>query len=508
MSTAVTPANPTPPTIIEKKPGVRHILDNSKYPEYIRNHAVFNKFDKIIKVFPNIGLPNTSEECMYSNALEAQQDGQNLLYTDVRNALYAALGHAGGTGHDTVRAILSAMYSTVGGYYPQMLVLEEGKLSIKLMQDVALVDGKPFAKKGEGFFKAYNKLIEKCKEAKPPIPLAALESMPFFKTFSATNVPGGRIFKIVFSASGSEGAWDIATISMRGISSCQSWGSSQSRGLIGSISSKYVGVAYITSGDPFNEYGSKMIRRSMVRFCIDKTTKKPGLLLDRIYPNDDQAARTLFREFLKKKTNLPVLFPGDTGWANYYLPCDTYWKATPLQTNEFTYMDNKIAWKNPTPTPKDTAPYYQRIAHIDNELAIAVHTVISKMLDEYCTDKKVHTDIFKGGVANLLLSMRKNLGAHVGFMGHFLPKLYNVVTTTQLLPKAETFQGTPKEYEKLIIKSVFKQMKVFDGQTKDNCTKMGKFMKFYPKSAPKLITLVLIEYKKALVKRYKNLLQD
>jgi hypothetical protein len=45
------------------KSGVRYIIDNTKYPDYIRNHSVFQKLSKIIKVFPSIGLPNSNEEC-------------------------------------------------------------------------------------------------------------------------------------------------------------------------------------------------------------------------------------------------------------------------------------------------------------------------------------------------------------------------------------------------------------------------------------------------------------
>lgn len=504
MSTAETSTNPLPTPIVEKKPGVRHVLDNTKYPDYIRNHAVFSKLDKIVKVFPSIGLPNTVEDCKYSNVAEARQDAQNLLYSDIRTALYGALSQMQTT---ALRQLISDVYTNIGGYYPQMMMEEEGKVVLKFTLDVGTWEGKVFARKGESVFKAYNKLIEKCKANTPSITLAPFESFPHFKSFSTSNIPGGRKFKVVFSASGSEGAWDIATISMRGISSCQSWGSSQSRGLIGSISSKYVGVLYITSGDPFNEYGSKMIRRAMVRFCVNKTTKKPALLIDRVYPGDDLSARDVFREFLKAKTNVPVLFSGETGWADYYLPVDTYWATAPFQTNEYTYMDTKIAWKNPIPTPKDTAPYFQRIAHLDNDLALKVHSTVVKMLGEYRIDKKTHRELFNGGVANLILSMQKNLGGHVSFMGHFLPKLYNTVCNTAVLPKPELFES-PKEYEKGVIKAVFKNMKTFDAQTKEGCMRMGKFIKFFPTSSNRLVALVLAEYKKELVKRYKDLLRD
>ncbi len=503
MSSAEISTNPIPTPVVEKKPGVRHIIDNTKYPDYIRNHAVFNKFDKISKVFPSIGLPNISGDCPYSNIIEARTDATNLLYSDIRLAIYGAMGQYGVS--EAIRILLSQIYANIGSYYPQMILEEEGRLTLKFNMDVGTWDGKVFAKKGEGVFKVYNKLVEKCKAINSNIVMMALEAMPYFKAFSSSNVPSGKKFKTVFSASGQEGAWDIATISMRGISSCQGWGSSQSRGLIGSISSKYVGVLYITGGDPFNEYGSKMLRRAMVRFCVNKITKTPALLIDKVYPGDDLSVRSIFREFLKTKITIPVLFPGDTGWADYCLPVDSYWKAAPLASNEYTYMDTKIPWKN-TPTPKDMSAFYQSIAHLDTALASKVHNKLVKMLDEYCIDKKTHREQFKGGVANLVFSMKKNLGSHYNFMGHFLPKLYNHCSAAGagLLPKPETFENI-KEYERAVIKGVFKNMKSFDIQTKDGCMKMGKFMKFFPTSADKLTKLVVSEYKKELVNRYREL---
>ena len=47
--------------------GVSHIIQNDKYPEWLRNHQVFKKLNKITKVFPGIGLPNTVETCNFSN---------------------------------------------------------------------------------------------------------------------------------------------------------------------------------------------------------------------------------------------------------------------------------------------------------------------------------------------------------------------------------------------------------------------------------------------------------
>lgn len=70
--------------------------------------------------------------------------------------------------------------------------------------------------------------------------------------------------KIVFSSH----PWDIATMSMRGIRSCQAWNKPQKNHLIGSILDPNVAVIYLTDGKPHKNYGPKMLARSVVRLCI------------------------------------------------------------------------------------------------------------------------------------------------------------------------------------------------------------------------------------------------
>lgn len=487
----------------EVKPGVRHIIDNTKYPDYIRNHGVFQKLNKIAKVFPSIGLPNCQEECDYQNIQDAKADAQNLLITDVRTALYKVIDSY--SCKASLRDIASAIYNEITSYYSYMVIEEEGKINIKFYHDCGVnAEGKPFAKKGEGFFKAYNKFAEKCKE-EAGINLLPLDSMPFFKNFSTNNV-GGKKFKLIFSSTGEEGAWDIATISMRGISSCQSWGTSQSRGLIGSISSRYVGVIYLTSGDKYNDHGSRMNRRTLVRFAINKKTKKPALLLDRVYPADCPAARKLFKDFLTKKTNLPVLFSNDAGWNDHALPADSYWKFVAMQPGEFTYMDTKIPWMTQQPTPKDPYTYHSRISQVDRELQTRIHDAIVKMADEYCV-KKDHADLFKGGVTNLLVSMKRNFGTTTWATSP-LPKLYDIVRVPHNWVPDFNAYGTPAEYEKAVVRAAIKNIGAIKIVIKTNYTSMGRWTKYYTKSIDKLVDLIVSQYKLQLLVLYKNLLKN
>lgn len=494
----------TTSTNAEVKPGVRYIVDNTKYPDYIRNHAVFQKLGRITKVFPSIGLPNTQEECEYSNASDAKADAQSLLYNDVRNALYRVMDTYGAPA--TVRNVASEIYNQISNYYPHMIVEEEGRINIKFYNDCGTWEGKPFAKRGEGFFKAYNKLSERCKEHS--ITLTPLESLPYFKSFSSSNV-GGKKYKIAFSSTGEEGAWDIATISMRGISSCQSWNTPQSRGLIGSISSRYVGVIYIHSGEKFNEHGSRMLRRTLVRFAINKKTKKPGLLLDRVYPADCPNARKLFKDFLTKKTGLPVLYSGETGWGDYELPTDSYWDFVTMAQGDYTYMDTKIPWmpNKRLPTPKDPYNYHNRLLQLHGDMQRRVQDNIMKMADEYCANRKVHTELFKGGVANLLTSMRRHLGSNTHITSA-LPRLYDYAANNAAwMPNVNNCEN-PAEYERLAVRAALANMKLMETALKQNYTRAGKWAKFYPNSINKLTSLVIGQYKKELLRTYQNLLKN
>lgn len=136
--------------------------------------------------------------------------------------------------------------------------------------------------------------------------------------------------RIVFSSEGNQALWDIATMSMRGISSCQRWSSNLKTHLIGSMIDPCVGIIYITSGKD-TKYGTRMMKRALVRFVVDKYTAKPALLLERVYPHDrnkplSQASTyRLFIDFLKKKTKnkIPVLDYDEYSWCNYSIPFTT-----------------------------------------------------------------------------------------------------------------------------------------------------------------------------------------
>ena len=492
--------------------GIGYVISNNKYPDYIRNHEVWKKLDKVKKVFPSIGLPNMQEDCAFAASNEARQEAINLLYSDIATKIHALYTNGYNALPKAYGSMLYLLYCEIVGNYNRMIVVEEGRIVLKFYQACGIMDNKYTIKAGEGVFRVYNKIIEKCKEY--GLATVPLDDLIYFKRFSAVNVPENKSFKVVFSSTGAEGLWDISTISMRGISSCQSWGSTNSRGLIGSMSSRYVGVIYITSGAKYCEHGSQMLRRSLVRYCINKVHKKAALLVDRVYPTDDAAARKIFKDFLHAKSKLPVLFPGDPDWAQYRLPPDSYWKTTQLATNEFTYMDTKIPWIEPkTKTTKDYATYIARIQHLDGNIRSAVHHSIVSLMNEYCTNKRnsrgkssgngVH---FRGGVVNLLLSINKHHGGW--YAAHILPNLHARITSDPKAP-VTTDCDSADHYEKKIIRHIYSQSSEIEFWMKSNAKiQLGKFTKFYTRSIDKYIKLVMREFRRELATRYKILCQN
>jgi len=130
----------------------------------------------------------------------------------------------------------------------------------------------------------------------------------------------GKGRSIVFSSK----PWDIATMSMRGISSCQSWTGSEGwilvmakSKLIGSIADPYCAIIFITNGKK-TDCGNKMLSRSLVRLVVDKDSK-PYLLLEQNYGSVGGIKR--FKELLSKRVGgkFPVIYADKSrqygGWC-------------------------------------------------------------------------------------------------------------------------------------------------------------------------------------------------
>jgi hypothetical protein len=320
---------------------VKDLLKEKKWPKWFANHPIFKETVKISKVFPGIGLPNSSKEIEIDNSKVAARAAANMLIgirfeiraskTKLANiingkALVSTKQSAGiikkllkkktnkqlafDDLETDIQSKIGVCFNNFDAIVRQLseaknkpITSNNGRITINLVEDVLLDKNSKVAtyRAGESLFRVYNKLNQLLAECNLP-QMRQMEAFPQFKKFSTENVPNHK-FKIIFSSDGADGAWDIATMSMRGIQSCQSWGGGYSHCLIGSVSDPFVGIIYLTSGGKFNEYGSKMMRRCVVRFVIDADKRKPFLLLDNMYPAEDTKILKSFTDFLKEKTN-------------------------------------------------------------------------------------------------------------------------------------------------------------------------------------------------------------
>lgn len=474
--------------------GISYVLEDLRYPDYIRNHQVFRDLSKLHKVFPHIGLPNASEECAFSNK-EASTFATQLLVTD----LYCKVLAVKAPPANLTRA-LHLVRNHIASYHPQMIMEEEGKWVIRFHTDID--DAPAFSvKKGESFFKGYHKLLTLCKEGGVELP--ALDTLPNFKHFSSANVPGKKL-RVVFSSTGKEGAWDLATISMRGISSCQTWKGPHSHGLIGTISSPIVGVIYITAGTEM-EHGVSMIRRSLVRFCIHKTEKgNSALLVDRIYPADDMEARKVFREYLSKKSKLPVYFWDEPALNNYQLPQDTIARKIPFATPELSYMDHKMPYKpgqNLLGLNREQAVGVWQI--IQGDLRADFHREIMRAADEYCATD-AHAEFFDTNLINLLLYWRLLFGGNY-YASNYLPGIPSYFGDNCPPFQVPPFAGfsTTKAYEKAVLKCLFLQVPFLVQQTQVGTRGLPVSWN-YPTALLKFQTLLQSQLKKSLLNLYKR----
>lgn len=260
------------------------VTQNKKLPNFIKSHKIFSKFKNIKKVFPDIGLPNCSVRVTSLKYAEnaAEQIKAKLIksFSPSYDCYFA----------DNVRAykIAAALRKCEAADF-----IKNNKIVVPLQMRKELTN--------------FNTAYIECKFNSWDRPYYLNNT--YYHIISHLNLSPQA--KVVFSSEGSDGMWDMATMSMRGISSCQSWNGCYKRNLIGSIVDPCAGIIYLTNGVNTKK-GSRMVRRALVRYVVNKATRKPALLIEKIYPqstkNDDEVI-ALFTAFLKKQTKgkLPIV---------------------------------------------------------------------------------------------------------------------------------------------------------------------------------------------------------
>ena len=321
-------------------------------PDFINNEPLFSTTPvKIKKVFPSIGLSNFKEKSKIEKVfVDFKKENSFIIpvmrdinknLTDAVNSIAFHLEEwqflASAEEKEKTRAAKTKLHSyslvmlavanqcnvSVQQVLDKAISLKDGKVNIRLFEDVIVpeYDKKAAFRKDQPLFKVYVAIKSELEEHGINIP--ALDNMQSFKTFSQENITS-KEYNVVFSSHGKTGAWDLLTMSMRGIKSCQRWDGEYKHMLIGSILSKYIGILYITSGANIEGYGSKMMKRCLVRYVVNIETNKPALILDKMYPDYDQDVMNSFLSILKEKSGLDVFYGptllSERSLSKFYVP--------------------------------------------------------------------------------------------------------------------------------------------------------------------------------------------
>lgn len=291
----------------------RELFKKHRFPAWIKDHAIFKSHKEIAKVFPEIGLANCEQEIDIDNSEDVKIAAKALI-TEINGHITKRFNGLAKFQEkhsdkikpkrkikiDTNQHLLNALKHKLQKQTNKCINTKNGKITLNLPEDITDSEKKVVFKSGERLISAYNKMNDNLRAGKF-LAMEKVENLYTFKEFSSKNVPALK-YKLVFSSDGIEGMWDIATMSMRGIQSCQTWGAGNSNDahVVGSMVDPFTGIIYLTSGAKHGEYGTKMIRRCVVRFVVNN--KKPQLMLERMYPAFDKPTCDAFVAFLREKT--------------------------------------------------------------------------------------------------------------------------------------------------------------------------------------------------------------
>jgi hypothetical protein len=290
---------------------VAKLFEERKFPKWFSTHPVFSEIKQIKKVFPGIGLENCEGQTgvgdlavVHASAITLIADLKEKLSSRINglsnfvnarpDMAVARRDHAA-----KCSALMADVLDAINKDPNAFVQVQNNRTTLKLPLNIVHNKRQVF-RQNESLFRVFNKLNDALHEHKFAS-MGRVENLDSFKAFSADNIPNND-YKIVFSADGADGAWDIATMSMRGIESCQSWDGEYRYCTIGSVIDPFVGIIYLTSGSN-QKYGTKMIRRSIVRFVVNEETRKPFILIDYMYPSLDNRVLEQFKTFLKTKAN-------------------------------------------------------------------------------------------------------------------------------------------------------------------------------------------------------------
>ena len=202
-----------------KKISIPTSFQSNKYPAFMRQSIFLRAYPKPEKVFPRIGLANCS---MKLSALKL--DKQDMLHAYMDQVLYQLEG--------------ISSYSVENKYASDITAIK--RMAEKCHVDIADNDKSKYLKsitKGKSSIIKISKKVEptlkhlKLNEDKDLTDLVAQVAnispsyikKPLTSIKLKTKPSLSSDLEICFSSDGNQGSWDIATMSMRGVSSCMRW---------------------------------------------------------------------------------------------------------------------------------------------------------------------------------------------------------------------------------------------------------------------------------------------
>lgn len=331
-------------------------FNSKQYPKFIRK-SLLQLLPKPVKVFHKIGLPNCEQSldsiniCGKALIFSKLQEIADSLYT--QSEIISMKKHLGD---------LDDFLTDICDLHEEICYEADGNgngfiSNNKLIVPIHIKLRSISITKNESLFDVLDKLINY--GVKNKINMSALQKLkPSFKTaVKATQFSPfkKKNLKVCFSSDGNKGFWDIATMSMRKISSCMNWKSDNARSLVGSLADPYAGIIYITDSS-HTKYGKAMLARAVVRFVVNKKNK-PALLIEEIYTPSKGYSNIyrIFSSFLYKKTGLTIIGGNSDGnydeVYNYSIPyseateliseTDTSQETLSYRDSEIEYIKNK-----------------------------------------------------------------------------------------------------------------------------------------------------------------------
>jgi hypothetical protein len=323
-------------------------IQSLKYPDFIRNHHIIS--DKSIpeKIFPSIGLENSNKAFKLKSSIDIKSELEIYLKDEIYPLLVSV----------SRKLSKSIEYRSKNYLFYANSDNKECKSRIDTIIKLIKINPSLFVQKSNNkynlvipnigcLFTELKKIQQKYINT---INLDEFENIEI-DSFNDLIALQQSNLKISFSSSGNKGAWDIATMSMRGIESCQNWDSPHRVALIGSLLDPYAGVIYISRNNDYKGYGPTMIRRSVVRYVINRKTMKPAILLERIYPfhYESRMAQHLtlasFTNYIEEKTKgkFEIQYGEFRGTKKYSIPLTNTVKE--LKHDERSYRDSNIGYR-------------------------------------------------------------------------------------------------------------------------------------------------------------------